>query len=944
MASGTQGYEAASRKDVIEQLIERFKNRKKNDGGSGGGGGGASPSPNEPASVSVTTPTQKLLVEGTTVNQLMSGSSAITTTTGGDITKYDGDSQILQVQVREQQKTNQLLEAQNQLLLRGSTDGGISKFDEQESMLEGTEDLSDTQGYEKAKSKSIFARLFGFLGRILDFIKPLVPAIVKAAAGIVTAIVTGAALKRLTRLLRPSKVSTPRRMINVTPKPEIKGSLSSAKTSNLLPSSTVKSNTNLLPPATNNVLKPSTAQAFDAGKNVKSTNRILEKVEVNPANFQGSPRRLEKLTNMAEKGTGPERIVARNKLTSMGAEVNVRPVTEALPNRNVSKGISNATDAVGDAGKLSKVGKFKGLKYAIPGLSAITSVLSLASGNYADAIIDAGDAAADIAIVSGNATAASIGGAVSNFLAPIGAMIGASWLGEASRGWGDWISGDGTNVIKNSLGALVNSLSAALEVIGAPIKSLIEFVKSGFNMEKSNKIMAETDSNIREGFRKSLNAIDFLNIIPDEKGSFGTLSLYGDDAVNAANAKMRGDGEVKNARGGSYFLDNPSNFGPFQGGEAGGEVVTFTPFGGRKLVNEMGAHMTDALQAPFQFAIGGIAAAIDKVIGMLGPIGQFMSSAIGPKLKDLVKASGLTNITLSSMSGQGGLGPMGGVFQSIGNFLGLNRRANAQTGPVRPGTSIMRNNYAFGHNLPPTGTGEYADAQQYGADRGGRRHAGQDFDISGPNDAFESQLGGEVIFAGNAGGDLNGDTGYGNVVEVYNKDLNVTERIAEGKNIHVKKGDMIRPGTVVMSGESLNADGKPRTGVIHYEIRKGRANASSSFEGTMDPIEFLKEHTGHINGVPKNKPGATSNSNLNPTTTLGSRFMPNINSPQLDPSAQAMLTVFPQLAEMIKANNKPNANMSVPRSNQSLGGFQQPAIDLHTNPYAPLNLMRLGVN
>ncbi len=82
---------------------------------------------------------------------------------------------------------------------------------------------------------------------------------------------------------------------------------------------------------------------------------------------------------------------------------------------------------------------------------------------------------------------------------------------------------------------------------------------------------------------------------------------------------MRGEGDVKNANGGSYFLDNPSNFGPFQGGEAGGEVVTFTPFGGRKLVNEMGTHMTDALQAPFKFAIGGIAAAIDKVVGMLGP-------------------------------------------------------------------------------------------------------------------------------------------------------------------------------------------------------------------------------------------------------------------------------------------------------------------------------------
>ena len=54
-------------------------------------------------------------------------------------------------------------------------------------------------------------------------------------------------------------------------------------------------------------------------------------------------------------------------------------------------------------------------------------------------------------------------------------------------------------------------------------------------MEKSNKKMAELDSNIREGFRKFLNIGDFMNIIPDEVGGFGTLSWYGDDNVNAAN-------------------------------------------------------------------------------------------------------------------------------------------------------------------------------------------------------------------------------------------------------------------------------------------------------------------------------------------------------------------------------------------------------------------------
>ena len=115
--------------------------------------------------------------------------------------------------------------------------------------------------------------------------------------------------------------------------------------------------------------------------------------------------------------------------------------------------------------------------------------------------------------------------------------------------------------------------------------------------------------------------------------------------------------------------------GPFQGGESGGEVVTFTPFGGRRLVNEMGQHMTDALQAPFKFAIGGIAASLDKVMNTLGPIGKFMKQAIGPTLGKLVKASGLTNLSLS------------GVSTGIGNLLtGAPANAGGLFGDLLTGT------------------------------------------------------------------------------------------------------------------------------------------------------------------------------------------------------------------------------------------------------------------
>jgi murein DD-endopeptidase MepM/ murein hydrolase activator NlpD len=92
--------------------------------------------------------------------------------------------------------------------------------------------------------------------------------------------------------------------------------------------------------------------------------------------------------------------------------------------------------------------------------------------------------------------------------------------------------------------------------------------------------------------------------------------------------------------------------------------------------------------------------------------------------------------------------------------------------------------------LPDTGT---AHGQNYGANReGGRKHAGVDFDIRG-NQKFFSRIGGTVT---KVGYDPNG---YGNYVDIYNDQLKVTERIAEGKTVLVKQGQKVSPGTPVSS-------------------------------------------------------------------------------------------------------------------------------------------------
>lgn len=150
------------------------------------------------------------------------------------------------------------------------------------------------------------------------------------------------------------------------------------------------------------------------------------------------------------------------------------------------------------------------------------------------------------------------------------------------------------------------------------------------------------------------------------------------------------------------------------------------------------------------------------------------------------------------------------------------------TPPIQPSTSKISSPSVM-PALPPTGT-LGTGVQAYGAPRPkGRRHAGVDFDpADDKNSKFYSRIGGEVIYAQDSG-----DPGYGNVVDIYNAQLGVTERIAEGNNIHVKKGDIVKPGTLVQSGSEM-------TGVFHYEIRKGKAGASGAFEGTVNPLKFLE--------------------------------------------------------------------------------------------------------
>ncbi len=911
MASGTQGYEAAQ-SDVIGKIIDRFKNRKKDD--KEGKGDKDPKDPGQPASVSIATPTSSMLIEGTTVNKLMSGSSGLSRSPI-DITKY-GEDAILQDQLSEQQETNQLLTAQNQLLLSASTDGSLSKFDKQEDKLEKIEDLSGTITPEKVKKPTWLQDLFKFLANNIGLV---VSAIAKWGAIVAAAVATRGLVSTLTRSLknvfRANNVLPNRRMIDITPKP------------NQLTSGNVKPT---------NLLKPSTSQAIDATKLSKVQNAI-------PVNQIKQPV-LEGVTTTSSKiddvvtttGSKVDDVVDFSKMkdiTPMSTKIgNTLDTGLDLKNLNPMKSVKNFSDGL----------RGSGAAYYLPLLSSITGTINLMTGDYANAMLDYAEAGADTALLAGaTGTAGMLATALSATAKVTGVGLLAGYVGEWTRGVGDWIRGDGNNMAKNAIAGAVDGLSSTLEIIGAPFRGLFEginsLIKNG-DFSQSNETMAIIDANIRESGRKFLNMFDFLDIVPDEVGGFGTLSWYGDDNVENANktlleSKGVDPGEVKNASGGSYFLDNPTNMGPFQGGEASGEVVTFTPFGGRQLVNEMGQHMTDALQMPFQFAIGGIAAAINQVIGTLGPMGQFLKSAVGPSLGKLVKASGLTNLTLGGVStGIGNLltgapANAGGFFGDLmsGNTGGVEQLAQMFTGQredtdysaVLPqGRPVLTSK--FGPRNLSYGSNDHKGID-IGVDRGSPVTSMEDGTVTSIIPDF---MHGSAVVVTSDAGDA---TLYGHVDPTVEKGQ------------EVRKGETIArvkywPGTGDMAADNTH---------LHLERHPGGYDGLSS---AVDPLEFTKNSSKTLNQSKNITPSDNTGNNIEAPKTVGSMFMPNISTPQVSQEAQIFATTMPQVLKALQTSSVGgNAGNGGSDKGDSIGGGSlQPQTDPYASIYAPLHLSRLG--
>ncbi len=219
--------------------------------------------------------------------------------------------------------------------------------------------------------------------------------------------------------------------------------------------------------------------------------------------------------------------------------------------------------------------------------AGIIAVIAGAIGAFSwGSLFGGGAAATTAATTAATSTAASTAGSLSaGATAGIvgGAGLLASGLGEGmgqlnkwglereknwkqkakDKWWTDprkyfWAAAAGIMTILNRFFGV---LGALFDVVGAPFRMIIELIRWPFlseeDREKQRTNLAKYDARIREQFRKGLNAIDFLGLISDDKGSWG--SLYGEKGTDEMGYTRDGKTESQQvpAKKGMILLGTP---------------------------------------------------------------------------------------------------------------------------------------------------------------------------------------------------------------------------------------------------------------------------------------------------------------------------------------------------------------------------------------------------
>ena len=182
------------------------------------------------------------------------------------------------------------------------------------------------------------------------------------------------------------------------------------------------------------------------------------------------------------------------------------------------------------------------------GGAAVATTATAATTTAATSTVGGLSPGATVGIVAGAGLLASGLGEGMGQLNKWGLEREENWKKKAKdKWWTDprkyfWAAAAGIMTILNRF---FGFLGALFDIIGAPFRMIIELIRFPFLDEEGKKKQAENlakyDARIREQLRQGLNAIDFLGLISDDKGSWG--SLYGEKGTDGMGYTK--DGKTK---------------------------------------------------------------------------------------------------------------------------------------------------------------------------------------------------------------------------------------------------------------------------------------------------------------------------------------------------------------------------------------------------------------
>jgi murein DD-endopeptidase MepM/ murein hydrolase activator NlpD len=465
--------------------------------------------------------------------------------------------------------------------------------------------------------------------------------------------------------------------------------------------------------------------------------------------------------------------------------------------------------------------------------------------------------------VKGLGSGASLGGA--SIAGGVGLAMSAGGEGMFQLGkWGDQTLTDRAKLIEEKkargentfldetlqvgqtgLGEVGKSLGVAMDVGGAPFRYAIEALRNPFlspeQKEEQANNLAKFDARIREHSRSWMNQIDFMNIIPDQKGGFG--NIYGNDT---AQQDMMGrmsysEGGVLPMNAGG-FVDNPTKT-TLNPGDA---VLPLNSTMGKNLFGEQpnGPGLEDAQAIPFK-SVGatllGVASRMLKATdsGIAGDL-------VRQDITSLSRTFGIANLSTTTSLGRAQFtkqntekksedflmkvfkGMKFSIFGGEKNNKNNNKKNPPGIGPSMTATGgSLASQYItspFGQRTAPT-TG--ASTNHRGVDvAGGPWKQGAPVSVIKP---------GEVV----AAEDL-GRSGWGKYVVVKHHD-GTHSLYGHLDSINVKKGDKIenKSGAAIVIGTVGN------TGVstgphLHFEL--GTGWDGGQIQNHINPKDYIDQY------------------------------------------------------------------------------------------------------